>query len=443
MARNVYFSVCLVLLCSQLIHVIGHGWLMTPTPRSGGGTGSGNASTSSPCGKAGPTTIVGRYPVGSTLNTEYKAVNGHGGPCTNCVTFTLSYTAATATTPAASDFTGANGIVLSTAGAMDPNTGTVETLPLTLPTTAGKAVLQFMWQAKDGSKWFDCAYIQIDPPTAPSPCLANNGGCSPNAACTTDGSNNAVCKCKSGFFGDGHTCNALPADVPIVMVLNQTTFVAADQDAFTSNIASLLGIDPNSGRILFDHKEFITDAQSVTIAVAAHFAISANSTTGASGMEDALRLRAMVSTMSPTLNSLGYRVTSVQVQGVDASPVAFGGPIPESSGSAFFTSSSAGVIAGAVISMIAVVGFLVYLRVRNSNRTTSTNKNFTHMNSQKQVAVATTTHSTGPVPTPAHPSPPHETSSLPPGWSLFHTDDGVPYYHNDVTGESQWEPPRV
>jgi hypothetical protein len=90
--------------------------------------------------------------------------------------------------------------------------------------------------------------------------------------------------------------------------------------------------------------------------------------------------------------------------------------------------------------MVAVIGFLVYLRTRYSNKADTASKNISHMSSQKQVAVVTTTHSSPAVPAPSiH----QETSSLPPGWTLFHTDDGVPYYHNDVTGASQWEAPRV
>jgi len=59
-------------------------------------------------------------------------------------------------------------------------------------------------QAAQSAPVCECVLTDVDE------CATNNGGCSANADCkNTAGS--FVCRCKTGFHGDGFTCGTLIA----------------------------------------------------------------------------------------------------------------------------------------------------------------------------------------------------------------------------------------
>eukprot|EP00908_Phaeocystis_cordata_P019609 Transcript_31146.p2 GENE.Transcript_31146~~Transcript_31146.p2 ORF type:complete len:122 (+),score=23.86 Transcript_31146:53-367(+) len=41
------------------------------------------------------------------------------------------------------------------------------------------------------------------------------------------------------------------------------------------------------------------------------------------------------------------------------------------------------------------------------------------------------------------PTPPAAEPPLPPGWEMFQDEEGNPYYHNQESGETAWEPPET
>jgi alpha-tubulin suppressor-like RCC1 family protein len=52
--------------------------------------------------------------------------------------------------------------------------------------------------------------VACNVPIPVSPCATNNGGCDANAVCSAAlGATKAVCACKAGFDGDGHSCKAV------------------------------------------------------------------------------------------------------------------------------------------------------------------------------------------------------------------------------------------
>jgi WW domain/EGF domain len=429
-----YFSLFVYNFLHRSLSSLSH----TPTPPpssislslstyTGGGTGSGNASTRSPCGKAGSNTVVDTYSPGEQVTVQYKRANNHGVTC-NCVDFTLSYDAASANEPTNTHFS--SGVTLLSNARMDVSTSNVQSATVTMPQTTGKAVLQFKWQPKraDGSNaggaWYDCAYVEI---VDNGPCASNNGGCHAEADCTT-GANNAVqCKCAGEYFGNGITCSPLPAEVPVMV---NVTASSVSQDTFTANVASALQIDV--GRVLYDKSEAVSGSQTSTI----HFAIGADRNTGTSGVEAAKRLRYMIGTGSTQVHTaLGYTVESIEVSGVDASPLTFGSMPAEA--------SSGGVNMGAVGGAIAVFTVVLFVAIaivyRRDQARKSNSRAAAHLSHNVADSSSTSLPIVGTSATAATAAP--VSSGLPPHWHEYVDDQGVTYYYNEQTGVSQWECP--
>lgn len=427
---------------ATLTGVLGHGWMMTPVPRSGGGTGTGNASTGAPCGKTGPSTVAATWVRGTNVVVEYARANSHGNTG-NTVTLILSYNAST-TTPTAAHFDSTKGaIVLAAAATMNVNINGPQQTTLTLPSnmTLGTAVLQFRWNPTSGGSWYDCAYVQIVSSTggATSVCATNNGGCATTATCA--GTTTATCTCKPGYYGDGRTCTRMPDNVQVKLTISGNV----SQDTFTSNIAALLQV--NVGRVLYDEATVVSGNSVV------NFYVAGNPITGEPATNAVSNLRTRVARGDSSLpTSVGYQVLNVQVVGQDTTPLAFGGGDPNSSDDSGSSLSSttiaiiAGVCAGGVL--ILVAAFFVMRRRRQSG-----NNNLyqaRHKTSDNQYNVTPLTSMPVKTPPPAATSYSVRNTTIPAstnstatthGWRQYTNEQGIPYFFNHITGESRWDSP--
>lgn len=302
----------LLISTEMLRHADAHGWMVDPVPRSGGGTGTANASTGAPCGKTGPTTITASWTTNSSITVGYMNANGHGATG-NTVTLSFQYKTnfPNYNAPTTADFTTAIDLTSGGKGLMDTTKNTVQNHKITAPVALGEGILQFKWEATDGSRWYDCAYVEIAA-AGVGACATNNGGCSPNAQCT-DVNGAAVCKCKAGYYGTGITCALAPPPVQVYIY----TDVKVPQDEFTVAIAAVLKISPS--RILYDTNTAVTTGQR------ASFYITSDEN-GTDPVDTSAQLRALVTRGDPAFaqNFKTYQILSVQIVGKDASPRAFG-----------------------------------------------------------------------------------------------------------------------
>lgn len=430
---------------ATLIGVHGHGWMMSPVPRSGGGAGTGNASTGGPCGKAGPTTVTATWVRGTAVNIQYARANSHGNTG-NTVTLILSYNAST-TTPTTNHFLAANGaIVLASAATMNVGISGPQGPTITLPNnlTLGTAVLQFRWNPTSGGSWFDCAYVQVVASGAgagagtTSVCSTNNGGCATTATCA--GTTTATCTCKPGYFGDGRTCTRMPDDVQVKLTVNGNV----SQDTFTTNIASLLQV--GVGRVLYD------DATVVSGNSVVNFYVAGNPVTGESAENVVKTFRAQVGRGETSVTStVGYQVLNVQVVGLDTTPLAFGSGDPESSSSdSSMSSTTIGIIIGVCVGGVLVLMIAFFIGRRRRQNAGSQLYQPRHTNNTTPQATPMTTFpskSTTPAVTSStnlrnttSPSSPTNTTATH-GWRQYNNEQNIPYYFNHITGESRWEAP--
>jgi len=332
--------------------VASHGWMQDPVPRSGGGAGSGNASTRGPCGKAAldPNNPTANLQQGDTLKVGYSRVNAHG-PSGNNVQLTLVMGNLN---PTQADFNAAantvNDLTRDGLGRMNTDTTAIQYHEVVLnPAETGLGTLQFRWNAQ-GSTWYDCATVKVD---APAPTACDAKPCPANAKCTPEGAS-YTCACEVGFFPDDdpkEQCTKLPEPTNAIMWITGET--DQQQDPVTLAIGTLTeaGVD----RVSFDRFE----------EGAAYFAVTAHPTLGHEGAEDLQKLRVLISENSPklaaTFKPLGLNVTAIQVEGVDSAPLNVGDPLP--------LSINAGVIAAVVIVTVALFGafVFVFMRYRNNN----------------------------------------------------------------------------
>jgi len=225
-------------------------------------------------------------------------------------------------------------------------------------------------------------------------------------------------------------------EVKLVLAITNTTGV---QNALTSSLEALL--DASS---LITYDTGVVSGGMLTVT----FQISADPTTGQSGEDKAEQLRTLVSSNS-SLSSLVYPIVSVQIVGVDSSPIMVGQSVSSSSSPP--SQSASGVIAGAVISFVALAAILVYLqylrRSSNHDNTASKLNKFSSAPSSSSSNIGG--QHTNMAPSSAAPSivttngatPQSAETAAPPGWSRHLNDDGIPYYYNESTGESQWTRP--
>jgi len=301
------FLVLSLLVSMEFIRVAdAHGWMVDPVPQSGGGTGTANASGSSPCGKSGPNTIVATWAVGDNVTISYMNANNHGQSG-----YTVSLTLFAGTTPSAASVA-ANGILMGT-GYMNTAVNTVQSKVVTVPNLPGSAVVQFHWAATDGSNWYDCAYVSVTA-NLTGPCAKNNGGCAPSASCTSPDDVTAVCACRAGFYGNGYSCAKMPNPVQIYMV-TKTKFT---QGNFTEMVAAAMGI--SSSRILYDTQTMNGDGSWQV-----SFYITSDNT-GAQPKETAVSLRSQITVGDPAFTKAfgGDYIVSSQIVGTDTSPRTFG-----------------------------------------------------------------------------------------------------------------------
>eukprot|EP01139_Manchomonas_bermudensis_P014430 Amastigsp_a508481_1324.p2 type:complete len:401 gc:universal Amastigsp_a508481_1324:35-1237(+) len=365
MARSTSFVLLAIVLCNYLQSVAGHGWMVSPQPRSGGGTGSGNASTTGPCGGgAGVTTVTATWTIGQTVSASYMRANAHGATANN-VYLTLAVPA-NLNTPTATDFTDPNRrVVVANGATMDVTIATPQSTSFTVPntgpfnpanwTTEGTAVLQFNWQPTSGGNWYDCAYITVVPANGVTSCTGVT--CRGNSTCFPLPNNQHECRCDPGYSLNtaADTCDPLPPAVLVVIRIKGSTI---SQDLFTLQIARVLGIP--SSRILYDRAVYLGSLGVTDV----YFSITADST-GTSGMVKAEELATKVRNGDASVAKSGdfdYTVVSVQVE--DQAQISFGqGPAATpSSDSKASAGKTAGIVLGAIIGA-AVVGALIVVAV--------------------------------------------------------------------------------
>ncbi|KNC52990.1 uncharacterized protein AMSG_09166 [Thecamonas trahens ATCC 50062] len=353
-----------VLLCVVLLNYVigmanGHGWMMDPVPRSGGGQGSGNASTSGPCGKAGSVTPVATWTTGQTVVVQYKRANNHGDT-SNAVDFTLSLPAGGKTNPQPADFE-ANGddiIEVISKALMDVTVSTAQSASFVVPdfnlSADATAALQFHWTPTSGASWYDCAWVTITAPPANNPCLQTaNGGCHANATCTpaqTGGTR--TCACRVGYIGDGITCEEAPAPITVEL---EVKGLNVNQNTFTANIAFVLGL-PTS-RILYDRSEELRSKGNSRV----YFSITA-AQDGSSPEPEILKLRNMFLQDDEKLDDLDLTLVELKL-GNDPTEYEFkegGQPLPGATTSSP-SGRSAGETAGLVIGII--IGVAVFAAI--------------------------------------------------------------------------------
>lgn len=261
--------------------------------------GSGNASTQSSCGKGQNTkagTVTGTYAQGDSISVTFARVNGHGGSAAD-VQIRLSMTTTGVFDPAtATDLTAGGKLTMDT-GVNGPQTGKV-----TLPSgSTGAGVLQFIWNAQDGSKWYDCADIMITPPADPAVCTKKSPACQDICTPVQTG----VCSCKSGRYPtvtDASTCADLPPSVDLMLNVkgkladsytlgNGNTMTP--QDYLTYNLEAFKGL---KGRISYSSSTYNADNSTTTL----YFSVLSDPTTGASGQSGANTILSYVSATGPT-----------------------------------------------------------------------------------------------------------------------------------------------
>lgn len=439
MARLLYLAVALA---SMAVAANAHGWLMSPVPRSGGGTGSGNASTRRPCGRDGDierTSVV----AGQPFEVLYKRANNHGASGPN-VDFTLSFPAATAAGgPTEEHFEeGAEGRhALASGLPMDVTDSSPQSAMVTVPAgESGEAVLQFKWQPRNaqggnaGGAWYDCAYLTVTEQIDPA-CVEGVNPCDENAACT--GETRAVCECNVGFFGNGRTCEPLPADKELTVTVHGDTVV---QDDFTAAMAELLGVE--EGRILFDRVQTFTvtleDGTSADYTTV-YFSIGADPESGVSGAREAGTLASIVGRGSSAAGALGLAAVTV-----DGETVAYGERAMESDRSA---SEIFGATFGSTISIavLAAAGFFFYRRKQEADEAAGKVARPAYVpdyavTDRQQTQTAQPYYGddagAGAAPAAVEVGGPDEGA-----WEQFTSDDGIPYWYNATTGCSSWTAP--
>lgn len=341
----------------------GHGWMLDPVPRSGGGAGSGNASTQGPCGKtgssSGPNSPSAEWLTGDSVTVQYKRANNHG-VTGQTVTFTMSLTAGAKTNPSTADFNNNNGVIVADNVVMDTTVSGAQQTSFVVPdfnlTADAVAVVQFHWTPTSGGNWYDCAWVQIRAPPANNPCNTNNGGCHGNATCTPDiTGGDRTCACRIGFFGDGLTCEPAPLPIGIQLLVDG---IGVSQDVFTANVARILSIPPS--RVLFDRTEERRSSGQTMV----FFEITADDA-GQSAEPEVLEFRNLFLTDDEKLNMLGHDLVEIQVENDPRvyTYVEGGQPIPGNEASPSKSGTSSGAIAGIVIGVIIGVAVLVGLVV--------------------------------------------------------------------------------
>jgi len=408
--------------------------MSSPVPRSGG-TGSGTASTSAPCGNAGATTITATYKATQAATVTYANVNNHGATG-NTVDVTISFTAANKTNPAVADFTPDDVQVFKvvTGGLMVVPGTPAQTSPFSVPNVQGNAVLQWKWSATDGSKWYDCAYITVLNAQGTTICDTDNGGCDANADCVFLGGTRR-CICHTGFFGNGTVGNCNAGAGPVTVTLHVSTPSPPIQNQFTSNLASLLQqtrFRPTGSQQTWSEARinFITTESDNAGGSYLVFELLPDPKTGESALFAATRLQTYASTNDYlTGSTLGVPYQLVGAEVVSSDP-------PTSSSSSGGTSGgaiAADVIVPIVVIAAIVAGVVIYRRRQTTGGVAKPAKTVPGPPSTSFQRIAT---STAPM-VPARPAG----QALPAGWAKFADDQGVPYYYNEGTGESRWDPP--
>lgn len=330
-----------VLLCALLVvQVASHGWMMQPVPRSGGGTGTGNAATTSPCGKTGPTTSVATYAGGDMVELGYARANAHGNTGYT-VKFKMTFENAEAE-PTQAQFDAGYLLTMGeadhqtcdthggagTCAEMDVNINGMQTTMVQMPYQAGRAVIQFHWMPTSGGSWYDCAYVTM----LPTGINASNNGCMPRnesgcvsadmgGICTPTISGDVICSCKVGYCGNGiDNCTMLEMPKMIELkVMIPTSEVS--QNNFTILIAEYMNVDV--GRVGYDKAVLTVEGYSVIT-----FFVGTDCSTGDGGEVEALRKD--VAENSINLDNLGkYVPASIRVVGMDDKAILKGAGLPE------------------------------------------------------------------------------------------------------------------
>jgi len=418
--------------------------MVSPIPRSGGGTGSGNAATTNPCGKgSGTGALQGTFQAGANIPVSYMRANGHGNPsaysvafywcapAANCLTATSNWIQVTPTTPPL----------------LDGSVSGVQSGTIQLPSAAvdaGNTMLRYVATLGDGGKWYDCAMVKVQNGPVVVPPSCNPSPCSSTATCSGSG----VCTCPPGQIGSGYSTGANsgcrnPSTVDIVwlnftLAITSTTGV---QNALTNEVAGVIGVDP--GRINFiNFVNLTTPGHPVVIAMmqimpdaggAATFAIPI--------LVDAIKTGSAFSSFSVTDAAVGNEKVTY-----NSDP---------NSGSSNAGAIAAGVIVSLVV-VAAIVGGVFYYRKRKAAGLP--------MPWEKNAAVSSST-SSYPVPgaaaasyaqpqqayRPNYPTQATATANMTPGgppqtavasaWTAERDEQGHVYYFNHQTGASQWEKP--
>jgi len=368
-----------LLFVALIVGVSGHGWMVSPGPRSAGGTinlGSGNAATTSPCGGGSGTPISLTVGAGDSVTLSYARANTHGNTG-QTVNFyiqwlpTLTSTLAFPTPPSATTD------ILVQGATMDVSVSGPQSVQAKIPVgKSGYAAIQFHWMPTSGGDWWDCAFVNVltDGVNATNNYCYNNGGV---GDCFVSSGNPAsmlsaicsplpdplalahTCECRLGYYGDGKSsCTKAPPNVFVTLNVHQAKTLVS-QDSYSANLALLMCIP--AGRILYDSSQ-TTVTTNVT-------AINFEVTTGPNGespVAAVLILRTAVATNDVArMALLPAPVVSVQATGIDSQAILLGAGLPAApsatgSGGAASTAATTTVTSAATTAyMSAAAAFVV------------------------------------------------------------------------------------
>lgn len=117
--------------------------------------------------------------------------------------------------PANSSCAGAPSTCVCDGGFVDATAGLDPKLPNCVPGCGTKSCHPHAKCAGTDSCVCNPGYFGDGEACAPGPCATDNGGCDPNAVCTSTGSTTHTCECTGFFEGDGQVCQIRPSTITV------------------------------------------------------------------------------------------------------------------------------------------------------------------------------------------------------------------------------------